>query len=151
VLYAARRDAPSAEGARRVPLEDLLRDSDFVSIHAPLTDETRGLIGEPQLRAMKPTAVLINTARGPIVDSTALAHALTEAGIAAAALDVTDPEPLPASHPLLAAPNLVVAPHIGSASHATRERMASMAVANCIAGLRGEPLPHAVALNRRTR
>jgi glyoxylate reductase len=116
-------------------LEDALGQSDFVSIHCPLTDETRGLIGERELRAMKPTAVLVNTARGPIVDTEALRRALMEGWIAAAALDVTDPEPLPADHPLLEAPNLLVLPHVGSATHRTRERMAEMAVDNLLAAL----------------
>ena len=118
-------------------LEDALARADFVSLHCPLTEETRGLIGERELRAMKPTAVLVNTARGPIVDSDALLRALTEGWIAAAALDVTDPEPLPADHPLLGAPNLLVVPHIGSATHRTRERMADMAVDNLLEALGG--------------
>ena len=106
-----------------------------MSLHCPLTDETRGLIGEGELRAMKPTAVLVNTARGPIVQTDALARALTEGWIGGAALDVTDPEPLPADHPLLAAPRLLVVPHIGSATHRTRERMAEMAVDNLLRAL----------------
>ena len=117
------------------PVEPALTRADFVSIHCPLTDETRGLIGEPELRAMKPTAVLVNTARGPIVQTDALLRALRGGWIGAAALDVTDPEPLPADHPLLEAPNLVVVPHIGSATHRTRERMADMAVDNLLAAL----------------
>jgi glyoxylate reductase len=127
-----------------VPLEELLERSDFVSLHAPLTPETRGLIGEDALARMKPTAYLVNTARGPIVDTDALRHALHAGRIAGAALDVTDPEPLPGDHPLLDAPNLVVLPHLGSATEATRARMADMAVANLLAGLAGEPMPHAV-------
>jgi phosphoglycerate dehydrogenase-like enzyme len=125
-----------------VPLAELLERSDFVSLHAPLTDETRGLIRERELDAMKPTAVLVNTARGELVDTSALERALREGAIAGAALDVTDPEPLPADHPLLAAPNLTVLPHIGSASHATRAAMADIAVDNLMAGLRGEPMRH---------
>ncbi len=124
-----------------VPLDELLSASDFVSIHCPLTPETRGLIGERELRLMRPTAVLVNTARGPIVDGAALLRALEEGWIAAAALDVIDPEPPPADHPLLTAPNLTIVPHIGSATHATRERMADLAVDNLIAGLAGRPLP----------
>ena len=116
-------------------LHDGLAQADFVSIHCPLTDETRGLIGHAEFAAMKPTAVLVNTARGPIVQTEALRQALTDGTIAAAALDVTDPEPLPADHPLLAAPNLLVLPHIGSATHATRERMADLAVDNLLAAL----------------
>lgn len=121
-------------------LEELLERSDFVSIHCPLTPATRGLIGEPELRRMRPSAVLVNTARGPIVDTGALVRALQEGWIAAAGIDVMDPEPPPADHPLLAAPNLVVAPHIGSATHSARERMADLAVDNLLAGLAGSPL-----------
>lgn len=123
-------------------LEDLLRESDFVSIHVPLTEDTHHLIGERELELMKPTAILVNTARGPIVDSEALARALETGAIGGAALDVTDPEPLPADHPLLSAPNLTVVPHIGSASRATREQMADAAVDNLLAALRGEQMPH---------
>jgi phosphoglycerate dehydrogenase-like enzyme len=109
-----------------------------------LTTETRGLIGERALRRMTPTSYLVNTARGPVVDTGALAAALHAGEIAGAALDVTDPEPLPADHALLDAPNLLVLPHLGSATHATRERMADMAVDNLLAGLRGEPMPNQV-------
>jgi glyoxylate reductase len=116
-------------------LDDALARADFVSIHCPLTDETRGLIGEDELRAMKPTAVLVNTARGPIVDTDALVQALSDGWIEGAALDVTDPEPLPSDHPLLAAPNLLVVPHIGSATVRTRERMAELAVDNLLRAL----------------
>jgi lactate dehydrogenase-like 2-hydroxyacid dehydrogenase len=125
-----------------VPLDELLERSDFVSLHAPLTPGTRGLIGERELGLMKPTAVLVNTARGGLVDTGALERALREGEIAAAGLDVTDPEPLPADHPLLTAPNLVVAPHIGSASYRTREGMADMAVDNLLAALAGQRMPH---------
>lgn len=127
-----------------VPLQELLERSDFVTLHCPLTAETRGLIGTEALRHMKPTAYLVNTARGPIVDTDALARALNAGELAGAALDVTDPEPLPADHPLLDAPNLLVVPHIASATHATRERMADIAVDNLLAGLAGEPMPHSV-------
>ena len=126
------------------PLAPALESADFVSVHTPLTDETRGMIGEAELQAMKPTAYLVNTARGPIVDSAALEDALREGWIAGAALDVTDPEPLPADHSLLRAPNLLVIPHLGSATHSTREAMADLAVDNLLAGLAGEPLPHCV-------
>jgi glyoxylate reductase len=125
-----------------VPLNDLLERSDFVSLHAPLTPDTRGLIGAAELERMKPTAILVNTARGPLVDTAALVRALRDGEIAGAGLDVMDPEPLPAGHPLLEAPNLVVAPHIGSASHRTREAMAEMAVDNLLAALAGERMPH---------
>jgi glyoxylate reductase len=127
-----------------VPLEELLERSDFVTLHCPLTPETRGLIGKDALRRMKPTAYLVNTARGPVVETAALARALHAGDLAGAALDVTDPEPLPADHPLLDAPNLLVVPHIASATHATRGRMAAIAVDNLLAGLAGEPMPHSV-------
>jgi glyoxylate reductase len=126
------------------PLDELLPASDFVSLHAPLNDSTRGLIGAPQLRAMKESAYLINTARGPLVDTAALERALREGWIAGAALDVTDPEPLPGAHPLLAAPNLLVVPHVGSATERTRAAMANLAVDNLLAGLAEEPMPHCV-------
>jgi glyoxylate reductase len=127
-----------------VPLDELLDRSDFVSVHPPLTPETRGLIDDDALARMKPTAYLVNTARGPIVDSEALGRALHAGRIAGAALDVTDPEPLPGGHPLLEAPNLLVLPHLGSATEATRARMADMAVDNLLAGLAGESMPHSV-------
>jgi glyoxylate reductase len=117
------------------PLEPALARADFVSIHCPLTDETRGMFGEAEFAAMKPTAILVNTARGPIVQTDALRSALIAGVIGGAALDVTDPEPLPADHPLLEAPNLLVVPHIGSATHRTRERMADLAVDNLLAAL----------------
>jgi glyoxylate reductase len=127
-----------------VPLEELLERSDFVSVHCPLTPDTRGLVGDEAFGRMKPTAYLVNTARGPIVDTDALVRALRAGRIAGAALDVTDPEPLPGDHPLLDAPNLLVLPHLGSATHATRERMADMAVDNLLAGLAGKPMPNQV-------
>jgi glyoxylate reductase len=127
-----------------VSLEELIERSDFVTIHCPLTPETRGLIGAEVLGRMKPTAYLVNTARGPIVHAEALGAALQSGEIAGAALDVTDPEPLPGDHPLLEAPNLLVVPHVGSATVATRERMADMAVDNLLAGLAGEPMPNQV-------
>ncbi len=145
IVYASRSQKVEAErryGAQRLSLEELLAVSDFVSLHVPLTPETRGLIGEAALRRMKPTAYLINMARGPVVDTAALVRALTEGWIAGAALDVTDPEPLPPDHPLYRLPNCVIVPHIGSATHATRRRMAELACANLLAGLRGDPLPH---------
>jgi glyoxylate reductase len=127
-----------------VSLEELLERSDFVTLHCPLTPQTRGLIDAEALGRMKPTAYLVNTARGPVVDTGALAAALHAGELAGAALDVTDPEPLPANHPLLEAPNLLVVPHIASATHATRGRMADIAVDNLLAGLAGEPMPHSV-------
>jgi glyoxylate reductase len=128
----------------RDQLTDLFERSDFISLHCPLTPETRHLINAEALKAMKANAILINTARGPIVDQRALGEALREGWIAGAALDVTDPEPLPADDPLLGAPNLIVVPHIGSATHAARERMADLAVENLLAALAGRPMPHQV-------
>jgi glyoxylate reductase len=125
-----------------VPLAELLERSDFVSLHAPLTPGTRGMIGASELRAMKDTAILVNTARGPLVQTDALVRALREGWIAGAGLDVTDPEPLPPDHALLECPNLTIAPHLGSATHATRAAMADMAVDNLLAALRGERMPH---------
>jgi glyoxylate reductase len=123
-------------------LGELLEQSDFVTLHCPLTPATRGLIGQEALDAMKPTAYLVNTARGEIVDTLALVRALHTGSIAGAALDVTDPEPLPRGHLLLDAPNLLVVPHVGSATHATREAMADMAVDNLLAALEGGRMPH---------
>jgi glyoxylate reductase len=125
-----------------VPLDELLERADYVSLHTPLTDDTRHLIGAPELRRMKPTAYLINTARGGVVDQVALREALELGEIAGAGLDVTDPEPLPADDPLLEAPNLLVVPHVGSATTRTRSRMAEMAVDNLLAALAGRDMPH---------
>ncbi|MGI8713352.1 MAG: 2-hydroxyacid dehydrogenase [Solirubrobacteraceae bacterium] len=128
-----------------ISLPELLQRSDFVSLHCPLTPQTRHMIDAAALAQMRPTAILSNTARGPIVDQTALLTALRDGTIAGAALDVTDPEPLPADDPLLSAPNLIVVPHIGSATHTTREQMAMLSVENLLAALDGEPMPHAVS------
>jgi phosphoglycerate dehydrogenase-like enzyme len=136
--------ALEAQGVRALPLDALLAQSDYVSVHTPLLAGTRHLIGAAQLARMKPTAFLINTARGGVVDQDALRDALLARRIAGAGLDVTDPEPLPADHPLLDAPNLLVVPHIGSATVRTRERMAAMAADNLLAALAGQPMPHAV-------
>ncbi len=127
--------------ATYMTLEGLLAESDFVSLHTVLSPETKGLINAERLGWMKPTAVLVNTSRGPVVDSMALVDALRDGTIAAAALDVTDPEPLPADHPLVGLDNCLVVPHIASASRATRGKMASMAAANLLAGIRGDRLP----------
>jgi glyoxylate reductase len=124
------------------PLKELLREADFVSVHCPLTPETHHLINAEALELMGPNSILINTARGPIVDPKALRQALEHGGIAAAALDVTEPEPLPAGDPLLTTKNLIIAPHIGSATRAAREKMASLAVDNLLAALDGKPMPH---------
>ena len=125
-------------------LDDLLAQADFVSLHCPLIPQTHHLIGERALKQMKPTAILINTARGPVVDTDALVRALQEGRIARAALDVTDPEPIPPDHPLLTLPNCIVVPHIASATITARDRMAMMAAENLLAGLRGERLPYCV-------
>ena len=128
--------------ARPVPLEELLAQSDVVSLHVPLTSDTRHLVDAAALERMKPGALLVNTARGPIVDQDALAEALRSGSLAGAGLDVTDPEPLPPDHPLLSSPNLLVLPHVGSATTAARARMTEIAVDNVLAGLAGRPLPH---------
>lgn len=138
-------DAAALElGVAFIPLADLLRDSDFVSLHCALTPETRHLIGAPELAAMKPEGILVNAARGPVVDTDALVAALRDGRILAAALDVTDPEPLPPDHPLIGMANCLVAPHIASATVATRDNMATLAVRNCLAVLQGDPPPHCV-------
>ena len=147
VIYHNRRRNPEAEAALGVEyasLENLLAESHFVTLNVPLTAETTRFIGEAQLRLMRRDALLINVARGPVVDQQALVHALSEGWIAGAALDVTDPEPLPRNHPLLGLDNLVITPHLGSATLRTRKRMGQMAAANLAAGLKGEPLPNAV-------
>jgi glyoxylate reductase len=136
--------AHSEENARLVSLDTLLSESDFVSIHTPLTESTHHMINATALRKMKPTAILINTARGPIVDPDALYQALKEKWIFAAALDVTEPEPLPVDSPLLELENLLVVPHIASASQSTRNRMSQIAAENLLAGLQGRRLPHCI-------
>ncbi|TLN07415.1 D-glycerate dehydrogenase, partial [bacterium] len=118
--------------------------SDYISLHANLKDETRGLIGEREFNLMKPTAILINTARGAMVDQDALYHALKDGKIAYAALDVTDPEPMSPDDRLLTLPNIIVVPHIGSATVNTRMTMCRMALQNLAAGLKGEKLPYPV-------
>ena len=123
-----------------VTLDELFATSDFISLHSVITDETRGMIGREQLRMMKPSAVLVNIARGGVLDHAALLEALQNKWIYAAALDVTEPEPLPRDHPLLKQANLIIAPHLGSATRQTRGRMAQRTVDNLLAGLRGEPL-----------
>jgi glyoxylate reductase len=130
--------------ARRVEMDELLSESDFVSLHTNLTEDTRHLINADALRAMKSTAVLVNTSRGPVVDHDALYEALRDGQIFGAGLDVTDPEPLPADHPLVGLPNCLVVPHIASASVVTRGKMARMAADNLLYGLRGERLPTCV-------
>jgi len=149
VLYH-NRTRRKAEEERRYRLEfvpdlsQLLSRSDFISIHAALTPETHHMIGSAELAIMKPTAILINTARGGIVDQKALYLALKSRRILAAGLDVTEVEPIPPDDPLLTLDNVTIAPHIGSASVATRTKMALMAAENLLAGLRGDLPPNCV-------
>jgi glyoxylate reductase len=146
ILYTARSRKEEAEeelGARKAELDELLPESDFVSIHTPLTDETRHLIGEKELDSMKSTAVLVNASRGPVVDEAALAEALEKGSIFAAGLDVYEEEPK--VYPkLLELENVVLAPHIGSASIETRDKMAETAAENLRAVLNNEDPPNSV-------
>lgn len=147
ILYydvVRREDLEKELGIEFTDLDTVLKTADFVSIHTPLTPETRQLINHERLRMMKRTAIIVNTARGPVVDTMALYEALRDGVIAGAGLDVTDPEPLPPDHPLLTVTNCLVVPHIASASVATRAQMAVMAAQNLIAGLKGETLPYCV-------
>lgn len=147
VLYydpTRHEDLEKQFGITYTDLENLVRESDFVSVHTPLTNETRHLVNADLLHKMKKTAILINTARGPIVDQAALYAALRDGIIAGAALDVTDPEPIPQTEPLLTLDNCIIAPHIASASVTTRTKMSLMAAENLLAGLRGEKLPNPV-------
>lgn len=147
VLYydvARRKEIENTEGIEYAEFNRILAESDFLSIHANLTPETYHLIGKEQLGKMKRTCVLVNTARGQLVDSMALYEALRSNRIGFAALDVTEPEPLPANHPLLTLGNVIVTPHIASASIATRTKMGLMAVDNLIAGLKGQIPPNPV-------
>ena len=138
--------AEPAYGAEHVDLDTLLHESDFVSIHVPLTKDTRHLVNTDFLSKMKPTAILVNTARGGVLDQVALYNALKSNQIFAAALDVTDPEPLPMNSPLLELENCLIVPHLGSASKRTRDQMSLLAAQNLIAGLNGERLPHCANL-----
>ncbi len=156
ILYHNRTRAPEALeaelGARYASLDDLLRESDFVVASTALSPETRHLIGERELGLMKPTAVLVNIARGPIVDQRALYRALVDKKIWAAGLDVFETEPVPMDEPLLKLDNAVLPPHLGSASIKTRIKMATMAAENCVAGVTGKVPPNVVnpeALERR--
>ena len=130
--------------ATQVDFDTLLTESDFISLHTPLTPDTRHLIDSEALSKMKPTAVLVNTARGPVVDPQALYEALKAKRIFGEGLDVTEPEPIPMDSPLLTLENIVVVPHIASAGKATRAKMSRMAAENLIAGLKGERLPNCV-------
>lgn len=148
ILYHNRRrdeQAEAALGVHYASLADLLQRADFVTLNVPLTPATRHIIGRAELAMMKPTAILINVARGGVVDHDALLDALQQRTIWAAALDVTEPEPLPRDHPLLKMDNLIIAPHLGSATVQTRLGMATRTVENLLAGLRGEPLLSRVA------
>jgi glyoxylate reductase len=147
IVYTSRTPKPALERRYKMTaltLDESLRESDFVTLHAPLTDETRKMIGEQQLRLMKPTAFLINTGRGPLVDQQALYRALSERWIAGAALDVTDPEPMAPDDPLLGLDKLVIAPHIASASVATRSKMAMLAAEQLVDALEGRVPKYAV-------
>ncbi len=147
VLYHNRTRNDEAEvalGTKFASKDELLATADYVVLTVPLTAETRGLIGRYELAKMKPTATLVNVARGAIVDKEALTEALSAKRIFAAALDVTDPEPLPRDHPLLRLDNVIITPHLGSATEETRRRMAELSVANLFAGLEGQPLLHRV-------
>lgn len=139
-----REDLEKSMGVRYVDIDTLLRESDFVTIHTDLNEQTRHMMNASAFAKMKRTAILINAARGPMVDHKALYDALSQGKIAGAALDVTEPEPIPTDSPLLKLPNCLIVPHIASASVATRAKMAEMAAANVIAGLRGERLPNCV-------
>lgn len=138
------KDVEKELNAEVVELDDLLNGVDIVTLHVPLTEHTYQMISHPQFEIMKPSSILINTSRGPVVDTSALLQALREGKIAAAGLDVTDPEPLPQDHPLYDLPNCLITPHIASAGAATRAKMAHMAVDNLLAGFHGQPLPNPV-------
>ncbi len=148
ILYHNRNRNEAAEaelGASYCTLSQLLAESDYVTLNVPLTSATRHLIGREQLQQMRSTAFLINVARGGVVDHDALVEALQAGWIAGAALDVTEPEPLPRNHPLLQLNNVVIAPHLGSATHQTRFNMAKRAVDNLLAGLADQPLLNRIA------
>ena len=148
ILYHNRGHNEQAErdfSARRTTLDELLSTADFVVLSMPLSDETRGMIGARELALLKPTSVLINIARGGVIDHDALLETLTERRIFCAALDVTEPEPLPRDHPLLALDNLVLMPHLGSATRQTRDAMSRMSVENLFAGLEGTEVPYRIA------
>jgi glyoxylate reductase len=148
IIYYNRNRRPEADDgeARYVDFDSLLREADVVAVTAPLTPATRGIFGSEAFAKMKRGAYFINIARGGLVQTDALYEALKSGHLAYAGLDVTDPEPLPLSHPLWTLPNVVVTPHIGTSSYESRDAMLQLAVSNVIAGLRGEPLPAAVSL-----
>ena len=143
VLYHNRtrnRKAEADLGARYVALDELLAQSDFVALNMPLTDQTRGMIGARELGLMKESAVLVNAARGAVIDHDALLDTMRAGKLHCAALDVTEPEPLPRDHPLLALDNIIVIPHLGSATEQTRQAMSDLSVRNLLAGLEGKEL-----------
>jgi lactate dehydrogenase-like 2-hydroxyacid dehydrogenase len=145
IIFTSKSQKPKeaqALDAQQVSLEDLLKVSDFVCLHTALTDETRGLIDREAFKLMKNTAILINAARGPVVNTDDLVDALESGQIRAAGLDVTDPEPLPPDHKLFKLENCLITPHIGSATFQTRKSMADIALRNLLAGLKGDPLPY---------
>ncbi len=145
IYYDPMHKKPGPEfNATSVDLDTLLEELDFISLHTPLTPDTRHLINSESLVKMKSSAVLINTSRGPVVDLDALYEALKEHRIFAAGLDVTEPEPLPLDHPLFTLDNIVIAPHIASASKVARDKMSWMAAQNLISGLKGDRLPNCV-------
>ena len=140
VIYHSRTRKPDMEkkhGFKYASLKRVLTESDFISIHVPLTSETHHFIGAKQLKMMKPSAILVNLARGAVVDTEALYEALLKGQIAGAGLDVFDPEPVPPEHPILGLDNVVVLPHIGSASNQSRREMHLLAARNLVAGLQG--------------
>ncbi|MGE5262424.1 MAG: 2-hydroxyacid dehydrogenase [Acidobacteriota bacterium] len=139
-----RKDLEQSMGVAYADMDTILRESDFVTIHTDLNETTHHMMNASAFAKMKPTSILINTARGPIVDPQALYDALKSGRIGGAALDVTEPEPIPIDSPLLSLPNCLVVPHIASASVTTRGKMAQMAAANLLAGLRGDRLPTCV-------
>ena len=147
LLYHNRRPSPeleSATGAQYRALDDLLGEADYVVVLLPLSNETRGMFGAREFALMKPTAVFVNAARGPIVKELELAQALKQGRPWAAGLDVFEKEPIGPDHPLLSLPNVVAVPHIGSATVATRTRMATTAATNLVAALTGQPVPNPV-------
>jgi len=145
IYYDPKEKEPDPDlRATQVNFETLLEESDFISLHTPLTPDTRHLIDSEALSKMKPNAVLVNTSRGPVVDMDALYETLKEGRIFGAGLDVTEPEPLPLDSPLLTLSNVVIVPHIASASKTSRAQMSWMAAQNLIAGLKGEHLPNCV-------
>jgi len=147
LIFNNRSPLPEQEtnlNARQVDLDELLSTSDYICLHVPLTQETISLIGKEEFEKMKPTTIMINTARGSVVNTDALIEALQNNQILAAGLDVTDPEPLPPDHPLYQLPNCFITPHIGSATVNTRRVMAGIAIRNLKAGIQGKPLPYCV-------